>query len=159
MMRSILALAEEGGRRVFLFGAQPDINREAAQKVKELYPGINLVGTENGYIGEEGYTDLIKMINTLQTEVLFVALGSPKQERWIFRHRKDLAVKVCMGVGGSFDVLAGKVALAPRWIQRAGLEWLYRLLKEPRRLKRQLVLPRFVCAVIGDKLFSRGKNK
>lgn len=159
MMRSILAKAEDGGRRVFLFGAQPDINREAAQKVTELHPGINLVGTENGYIGEEEYAGLIERINDLQTEVLFIALGSPKQEKWIFRHRKDLAVKVCMGVGGSFDVLAGKVALAPRWIQRAGLEWLYRLLKDPWRLKRQLVLPRFVCAVIGDKIFSREKNK
>jgi N-acetylglucosaminyldiphosphoundecaprenol N-acetyl-beta-D-mannosaminyltransferase len=159
MMRTILARAEDGGHRVFLFGAKPETNREASEKVVELHPGINLVGTENGYIGEEQYASLVERINSLQTEILFVALGSPKQEKWIFQHRKDLAVKVCMGVGGSFDVLAGKVALAPRWTQRAGLEWLYRLLKEPRRYKRQLVLPRFMVAIIRDKIFSREKNK
>jgi len=154
MMGKILDMAAEGGQRVFFFGAKPEINRRASKKAKELHPSLNLVGIQHGHIREEEYDDLVNSINASHADILFVGLGSPKQEKWIYRYRKSLKVKICMGVGGSFDVLAGKMVIAPRWIQGAGLEWLYRMLREPRRLKRQMVLPRFVMDIVRDKIFS-----
>jgi N-acetylglucosaminyldiphosphoundecaprenol N-acetyl-beta-D-mannosaminyltransferase len=155
LMRSLLDSADRLKRSVFLFGGAPEVNERAAAVISSRYPGLVLVGQEHGYISEDGYGDLVQKINSLDVDILFVGLGSPKQEKWIHRYKGRLNARICLGVGGSFDVLAGKASWAPRWIQQAGLEWLYRLFREPQRVKRQLALPQFALAVLKEKI-SRG---
>lgn len=147
LMPRLCALAARRGFRVFLFGARQDINDRAAQRLQETYPGLIIAGRQHGYVADDT-TALIEQINAAQAQLLFVALGSPKQELWIAQHRKNLRVNVIQGVGGTFDVVAGAVRRAPqRWIA-LNLEWLYRLLANPRRLLRQTALVSFVWRVM-----------
>jgi N-acetylglucosaminyldiphosphoundecaprenol N-acetyl-beta-D-mannosaminyltransferase len=122
--------------------------KQAIKKAREDYPGINIVGWHHGYFGMEEEEAIVAEICRLQPALLLVALGVPRQEKWIARYRLKLPPCVTMGVGGSFDVLAGHTRRAPLWMQRAGLEWFYRLLKEPSRFKRMAVLPLFLLAVL-----------
>ena len=156
LMRSLLEWADRTKRKVFLFGGSPKVNRRAAAAISSRYPGLVLAGREHGYISEDQYEALIQRMNSLEIDILFVGLGSPKQEKWIYQHKNAIKAKICMGVGGSFDVLAGKISWAPRWIQRAGLEWLYRLFREPQRFGRQLALPQFALAVLKEKISGGG---
>jgi N-acetylglucosaminyldiphosphoundecaprenol N-acetyl-beta-D-mannosaminyltransferase len=152
LMMSLLDSADRMKRKVFLFGGSPEVARRAAGTVASRYPGLVLGGYEHGYISEDRYEDLVQEMNSLDIDILFVGLGSPKQEKWIQKHKKRLQAKICMGVGGSLDVLAGKASWAPKWIQRAGLEWLYRLFREPQRIRRQLALPRFALEFFKEKM-------
>lgn len=156
-MEKLLAMADKSNTKVFIFGAKPDVLQAATENIIEKYPSLNLVGTQHGYLPQEDYDDLINTINSLKTEILFVGLGSPKQEEWINRYRKVLKVKFCLGVGGSIDVFAGKVSLAPAWVSRIYLEWLYRLMKEPSRIKRQKVIPIFILMILKEALFRWNK--
>jgi N-acetylglucosaminyldiphosphoundecaprenol N-acetyl-beta-D-mannosaminyltransferase len=157
LMTKILGLAAEQNHGVFLFGAKPDVNITAVKNIQDRFPSLLIAGTQHGYLPRDEHDRLVEKISGSRAEILFVGLGSPKQEKWIHRHRKKLNVKICLGVGGSFDVWAGKVALAPRWVQKAGLEWLYRLAKEPKRLKRQMVLPKFILAVFKQRILTGKK--
>jgi len=157
LMGKLLDLAERKNARVFIFGAKPDVLKTASEIIKVRYPSLDLVGTQHGYIQEEDHENLIDKINDLRTDVLFVGLGSPKQEKWISQHKKALKVKFCLGVGGSIDVFAGKVPLAPAWISRIYLEWLYRLMKEPSRIKRQKVIPIFILMILKEALFRKNR--
>jgi len=151
----MLALAERAGEkswRLFLYGAAPGVAEEAAQKLKTMHPGIRIAGTSHGYLSSEEQKQLIEKIREVEPHILFVALGAPKQEFWINRNLEQLGVPVCMGVGGSFDVIAGKIKRAPIFMQRAGLEWLYRLVREPKRFKRMLALPAFAAAVLFESM-------
>lgn len=134
--------------KIYLLGAAPGIADEAVCQLAQKYPGINICGTHNGYFPAEQQQALIEEIKGLQPDVLFVALGAPGQEYWINKFRHVLAVPVAIGVGGSFDVIAGIKSRAPEWMIKANLEWLYRLLKEPSRFKRQLALPKFVLLIL-----------
>jgi N-acetylglucosaminyldiphosphoundecaprenol N-acetyl-beta-D-mannosaminyltransferase len=118
----------------------------------EAYPSLNIAGVQHGYISEEEYRLLVDRINSSKADILFVGLGSPRQEKWIHHHQKNLKVKVCMGVGGSLDVIAGRASRAPLAFQTLGLEWLYRLIKEPARFKRQLALPKFAWEVLKERI-------
>jgi N-acetylglucosaminyldiphosphoundecaprenol N-acetyl-beta-D-mannosaminyltransferase len=142
----LLALADVGRKRVFLYGSTPDVCVRAGKTVEGKYPGIALVGTQHGYEGNEAL--VLQRICRATPDFLFVALGSPKQEKWIAKHLDQLPILCAMGVGGSFDVLAGKVRRAPVFIQRAGLEWLYRLMMQPTRARRILALPSFLWMVL-----------
>ncbi|NWF55873.1 MAG: WecB/TagA/CpsF family glycosyltransferase, partial [Syntrophaceae bacterium] len=145
----ICALAAQKGYRVFIYGAREEVNRRAAEVLQERFPAIRIAGRANGYLPEDQMGDLIDRINLSGAEILFVALGSPKQELWISRFREDLkTVRVCQGIGGTLDTLAGTVRRAPEFWCRWNGEWLYRLLAEPRRIKRQRVLPLFATQVI-----------
>lgn len=137
--------------KIYLLGAAPGIADEAARRLTQKYPGINICGTHNGYFSKEQQQVVLEEIKQLQPDILFVALGAPGQEYWIHQFKSALAVPVAIGVGGSFDVVAGVKSRAPQWVIKANLEWLYRLLKEPSRFKRQLALPRFVLLVLGQK--------
>jgi N-acetylglucosaminyldiphosphoundecaprenol N-acetyl-beta-D-mannosaminyltransferase len=148
LMPAICALAARKGYRIFLFGASPEVNRDAMFVLKRRFPGIRIVGGQHGYLKEDEMPDLIDRINASGAEVLFIALGSPRQEAWLARYLPLLKVKVCQGVGGTFDVLSGRVKRAPAVFRRIHLEWLYRLLSEPRRLLRQTALPRFAMRVL-----------
>jgi N-acetylglucosaminyldiphosphoundecaprenol N-acetyl-beta-D-mannosaminyltransferase len=132
----------------YFFGAKPGIAEKAAKKIKEAYPGIKIAGYRHGYFKEEEVASIIYDINSSGADILLVALGAPKQENWINENKDMLNVKVCIGVGGTLDVLSGEARLAPDFFRRNRLEWLYRLCKEPRRAKRMLDLPRFVIRVI-----------
>jgi len=146
-MHTICRLAQEQGKRVFLFGAREAVNHKAQAALKELYPGLDVVGGRHGFLSAGETEELIAEINALQVDVLFVALGSPRQELWLREHGPKLNVRVCQGVGGSFDVLSGEVKRAPAFARATNLEWLFRLLSNPRRAGRQKSLVSFAGLV------------
>jgi N-acetylglucosaminyldiphosphoundecaprenol N-acetyl-beta-D-mannosaminyltransferase len=140
------------GYRIFIYGGKEDVNQKAVSRLRILYPGIKIVGRCNGYISADDIEKLVTQINETGVDILFVALGSPKQERWIQKYLPRLNVKVCQGIGGTLDTITGDVKRAPLFLQRAGLEWFYRLISEPWRIRRQLVLPVFVIEVFKERL-------
>lgn len=148
LFNHLLALSAKKGYAAFFFGGAPGIAEAARAKAEELYPGVNVVGCHNGYFKEEDLPAIIGEINSSGAAMLFAALGAPKQEKFLAQFRAQLAPKVLMGIGGSFDVLAGKMERAPKWMQDASLEWAFRLYKQPSRFMRMLALPKFVLKVI-----------
>ena len=135
------AMAKEG-KSIYLLGAKPGVAEQAAEKLRQTYPGLQIAGTHDGYFKEEG--PVIAAINTAKPDALLVCLGAPKQEYFMEDHDGDLEVPVMAGLGGSMDVLAGNVQRAPEFFQKYGLEWLYRLCKEPQRWKRMIKLPLYL---------------
>lgn len=151
LVQTFLARAAVCGYRVYFFGGAPGIAENAREKAEELYSGLRVVGTRNGYFSQADEADIVREIQSCQPDVLLVALGVPKQEKWLWSHLQELAVPVSIGVGGTFDVMAGVICRAPLWMQQAGLEWLYRLGCQPSRVIRMMALPRFVLKVLGAK--------
>ncbi|GAA1381312.1 WecB/TagA/CpsF family glycosyltransferase [Peribacillus frigoritolerans] len=146
LMNELFRVADEKALKVYLLGAEENVIEAAALKVKELYPGLELVGYNHGYIDIKDDA-LPKSIAELEPDIILTALGFPRQEKWVSRHYALFNKGLFMGVGGSFDVLAGKVNRAPVFWQKMRLEWLYRLIQQPSRWKRMLALPRFVLKV------------
>ena len=140
--------AAREGWRLFLLGAGPGIADKAAQRLQEQFPGLDIAGTFAGSPAADEADAIITRINASRADVLLVAYGAPRQDMWIARYRDRLDVRIAMGVGGTFDFIAGEVPRAPIWMRRAALEWLYRLIRQPWRWRRMLRLPRFVWAVI-----------
>jgi N-acetylglucosaminyldiphosphoundecaprenol N-acetyl-beta-D-mannosaminyltransferase len=138
--------ARTGDLRLFLLGAAEGTAAAAAERLTARYPGVRIAGTRNGYFQPDESSEVARTIAASGANVLLAGLGFPKQEKWIARFGAAAGCGVGLGVGGSFDVLAGKVRRAPRAIQRAGLEWAYRLIREPSRWRRQVALPRFAVA-------------
>ena len=145
-------MAQEG-KRVFLLGAKPGVAETAAERLRARYPGLQFVGTQDGYFKDDA--PVIEAVNAAQPDLLLVCLGAPKQELWMQRNRSRLHVGLMAGLGGSLDVFAGNVKRAPKAFQKLGLEWLYRLMKEPRRIGRMMKLPKFLFACIGKRLRGR----
>jgi N-acetylglucosaminyldiphosphoundecaprenol N-acetyl-beta-D-mannosaminyltransferase len=130
-------LSARKGYKIFLLGAKPGVAERASRLLERNYPGVQIVGTfapaeEN--LACMNHTEILRQIHAVSPDILLVAFGNPKQEKWIWMHRKRLGVPLSMGVGGSFDILVGDVRRAPRWVQRCGLEWAMRFLQEPVRL-------------------------
>ncbi len=148
MVVRIAELAARCGHGVYLLGAREGIAERAASALKKRHPELTIGGCYAGSPSPAENENIIRRVNDSGASVLFVAYGPPKQELWIARNRNRLKVAVAMGVGGTFDTLAGIVPRAPGWVQRAGFEWTYRLLREPRRLKRQLAIPYFMWLVL-----------
>lgn len=147
----MLRLAEKAalcGWSVYLLGAAPGVAAEAADRLCRDYPGLRIAGFHHGYFQEDEESSVAQEIRSARPDLLFVALGAPRQEIWIDRHLVKTGAGVAVGVGGSFDVLAGRVRRAPHWVQRLRLEWLSRLLRQPSRWRRQMVLPLFAWTVI-----------
>jgi exopolysaccharide biosynthesis WecB/TagA/CpsF family protein len=144
----IAAQAAQTGWRLFFLGAAPGVADQAAAVLRARYPGVQIVGTYSGSPRPEEEDALVERINTSGADLLFVAFGAPEQDKWIARNRPRLRVHMAMGVGGSFDFIAGIVPRAPLWMQRLGLEWLFRLILQPWRFRRMLRLPLFVLAVL-----------
>ncbi len=152
----LCALAARDGHPVFFYGAKEAVNRAAAAKLERRFPGLIVAGRQDGYLPEAEMPGLVERINRSGARILFLALGSPKQERWFAAHRDQLTtVRLCQGIGGTLDTIAGNVKRAPRWWCRYNLEWLYRLLKEPKRIQRQKVLPLFALGVLQAKVSRR----
>lgn len=153
LMENICALAARRGYRVFLYGAREEVSCRAAEVLAQRFPGLRIAGRSNGYVAPEDMPSLIRRINESRAAILFLALGSPKQERWLATYGARLeTVRVVQGIGGTLDTIAGTVKRAPAGWQRVGLEWLYRLLREPRRIRRQRVLPLFAARVLLEKI-------
>lgn len=148
LMDKLCAMAAKNGYRIFLLGARRGIAEIAARRLSRMYPGLQVVGTHHGYFGELEEREVVQMIRERKPHILFVAMGIPKQEKWIARHMNELGVPVCIGVGGSFDVYAGVTRRAPKWMQQMCLEWLYRALREPHRFKRLLAIPKLMIHVM-----------
>jgi N-acetylglucosaminyldiphosphoundecaprenol N-acetyl-beta-D-mannosaminyltransferase len=148
LMPLLCGLAAHKGHKVFLFGASAEANEAAIRALRERFPGLTIAGAQHGFVPDEDMPAVIRRINDSGAEILFVALGTPKQELWMDRWQPELRVKVVQGVGGTFDVLAGRVRRAPAAWRKVHLEWLYRLMCEPRRIRRQVVLPQFAVRII-----------
>lgn len=134
--------------KLFLFGGKPGVADKAKENLLKKYPSLNIVGTRNGYFKEEEESEIVEQINQSGADIVFVCLGAPKQEQWIDRHKDELKVKIAMGIGGSLDVFAGVVERAPEFFCKTGLEWFYRLCKEPWRIGRMMDLPKFAATVV-----------
>ena len=142
----LLAKMEQDGRSVFLFGGKPGVAEAAREKLQEKYPGVKFLGVNDGYFTDDA--PIVEKINAAAPDLLMVCLGAPKQELWMHRHAAELNVGLMIGGGGSLDVFAGVVERAPEGWQKAGLEWLYRLLKDPKRIGRMMNLPKFMLKII-----------
>jgi len=150
----IYRLAERAagaGWRLFLLGAQPGVAEKTAAILQARYPGLMIAGTWPGSPRDEDYPEIARRIGAARPDILLVAYGAPAQDLWIARHKDDLGAPVNMGVGGAFDFVAGVQKRAPAWLIRLNLEWLWRLIMQPWRWRRQLDLPRFVWRVIRSK--------
>ncbi len=150
LMQELLKEATQRGWKVFFFGGQEEIVLAAAQNAKACYDGLNVVGYRNGYFAEEEIPSILAEIKASGADLIFVGLGAPKQDFWLEQYGEETGAKVGIGVGGSFDVLSGKVRRAPRFFQAIGAEWLWRLVREPWRFKRMLALPRFMRLVMKE---------
>lgn len=140
----------KSGRKLFLLGAKPGVAEEAAVKLAEAHPGLVVCGTHDGYFKEDG--PIVEEIRQAGADVVFVCLGAPKQEKWIKQNGEATGASLLIGLGGSLDVFAGRVERAPEAWQKIGMEWLYRAIKEPVRLKRVAKLPFFLCSAVGARI-------
>lgn len=155
--RKILEIGEEQGWTFYFLGGKGDTAKKAIDNVKIRYPNINIVGFHEGFFKEDSEEKIIKEINSLKPNVLFVAMGAPAQEKWIYEHKNELQVDVAAGQGGTFDYEAGNVKRAPKWMQKYGIEWLWRLILQPSRIRRMIVLPVYLMKIIFTKDSSKGK--
>jgi len=147
----IYLLAERAARegwRIYFLGAAPGVAEEAARLLQQRYPGLQVAGTYAGSPAEKEYAEIAARIRAARPHILLVAYGAPQQDIWIAEHKEELGVPVSMGIGGAFDHVVGVRRRAPSWLIRLNLEWLWRLITQPWRWRRQLELPRFVLAVL-----------
>lgn len=161
LVEHLCARAAQEGVSVYLFGGAPGIADEAARVLQQRYPGLQIAGTRNGYFVPEESPRIAEEIRATGAQVIFAGLGFPKQEFWLHDFLAQTGCGAGIGVGGSFDVISGKVERAPEQWRKLGLEWLYRLVKEPQRWRRQLALPQFVLLIAGERVrsrFSKGRT-
>lgn len=145
----ICRLAAKNGCGIFIYGAKEESNKAAVNRLKKQFHQLKIAGRCNGYISTQEMPALINRINKSRAKVLFLALGSPKQETWYAKYHNELKyIKVCQCIGGTLDTIAGNVKRAPEIWRKSSLEWLYRLITQPRRIKRQKILPVFVFSVL-----------
>jgi len=145
---SISEQAARLGHRLFLLGGAPGVADAAGVRLRETYPGLQVVGTYPGSPRPEAAAEQITLIRESRPDILMVAFGSPRQDLWIAEHKESLRVPVSMGVGGSYDYVVGDAVRAPRWMQKLELEWMWRLMREPWRWRRMTVLPAFAWQAI-----------
>lgn len=155
--RKILELGEKEEWTFYLLGGKGDVPKLACENVKKIYPNVNIVGYHEGFFEEDSEEEVIKEINKLKPNVLFVAMGAPLQEKWIFNHKNELKVDIAAGQGGTFDYEAGKIKRAPKLIQKIGIEWLWRLILQPSRIFRMIVLPIYLLKITFTKDITKGK--
>lgn len=147
---ALLARAADKGKRLYLLGAAPGIAEQAAVNLRAAYPGLVVCGAHDGYFQEDG--PVVDDIRASRADIVFVCLGFPKQEKWIAAHGEAAGARLYIGLGGSLDVFAGRVERAPESFQKLGLEWLYRLIKQPSRIGRMAKLPLFLVSAAGARL-------
>ncbi len=143
-------LNSETNLEVYLLGSKPGVAKEAGKNLRESYEGIEITGTHHGYIPVDS-REVVSEINEIEPDLLLVGMGVPKQENWVTEHIESLDANVVMGVGGSFDVFSGNLPRAPQWMREQGLEWLYRIWLEPKRLVKARLIPYFIAKVYWEK--------
>jgi N-acetylglucosaminyldiphosphoundecaprenol N-acetyl-beta-D-mannosaminyltransferase len=160
LMEHLIAMAEERQYSVYFLGAAERVVSQLVTVVKDRHPKLRIAGWRNGFWKPEQERDVVRSVRESGAQMLFLALGTPQKEEWIHRFRSELNVPVCMGVGGSFDVVAGFQKVEPRWIRNAGLAWLFRLVQEPRRLWKRYAStnPVFLRMLFGE-IYCRLLNK
>jgi N-acetylglucosaminyldiphosphoundecaprenol N-acetyl-beta-D-mannosaminyltransferase len=156
LVGQVSRLSAEKGYRLYFLGAGPGVAEEAARNLGDRFPGAAIVGTHDGYFNAEQESEILGQIRQAKPDVLFVAMGIPKQEKWIRRHKDELGVPVSIGIGGSFDVYSGRVRRAPDWFQRNGLEWLFRLCANPRKISKVMTLPKFAVMTLRQRFLGVG---
>ena len=155
LFMSLLQRAQERQEPIFLLGAEPEIVDKAVQALHGKYPQIRIAGWHHGYFWDDEEA-VVRRIRESGATLLFVGITSPRKERFIHEWRDRLGVRFAMGVGGAFDVLAGKTRRSPRWMQQAGLEWLFRVILEPRRLSKRYFVTNFVfCWLLIQEVWKR----
>lgn len=153
---ALLPLLAQKGLRLFLLGAKPGVAQAAAEKLTRQYGGLVVAGMQHGYFDEEREgAQVIAAINEIRADVVFVALGSPRQEIWMHNNREKLGAGLLIGLGGCFDVFAGITKRAPKLFIRLNLEWLYRLIRQPWRFVRMLKLPKYLLRAVFARLLHR----
>lgn len=136
----LVELSEEKGYRIYLFGAKEEVVVKVKEIFEKKYPGIHIVGYRNGYFTEDEESEMVQRMHDSYADIMFVAFSSPKKEYWVNKYMKDLGIPFVMGVGGSFDIVAGVTERAPLWFQNHGLEWFYRFIQEPRRMWKRYII-------------------
>ncbi len=147
LMEEIIKKCEKEGKGIYLIGAKQEILNACIEKLKNKYINLTISGSHNGYFDLNNCRELIDDVKAKKPYALFIAMGSPRQDMFIIENMEELPCKVFMGVGGSFDVFSGNIKRAPRWMISLGLEWLYRVAKEPWRIKRLTSIPKFLMQV------------
>lgn len=148
VVKEILIRADKEKKNIYLLGAEEEVLLKCIENIKRQYPNLNIAGAHNGFFDLDNCDDIIQDIKSKEIYAIFVAMGSPRQEIFIDKILTDSNIKIFMGVGGVFDVFAGKVKRAPKWMISLGLEWLYRTIKEPFRIKRLGAIPKFLIQVV-----------
>lgn len=161
LMERLLALAEDRGYRVYFLGAEESVLVLAVQRIRTRHPRLRIAGSHHGYFPESESGEIAALIERSRSDILFVAMSSPRKEYWITDHRAQLGPCLSVGVGGALDVVAGVTARAPEWLQHAGLEWLFRLVQEPRRLWRRYLVSNasFVSLVAREAIARRQAHR
>lgn len=155
----LAALAAQRGYRPFLLGAGPGVAEKAAEVLVRQNPGLQIAGTYAGSPSPAEEDEIVARIVAVRPDMLFVAYGAPAQDFWIYRNLHRLGVPIAMGVGGTLDFIAGAAPRAPLWMREHGLEWLYRLVRQPWRWRRMLALPRFALAVWRERMLLRRRQR
>lgn len=153
--KELLSLMSKSGKRLYLLGAKPGVSERAAENILAMYPGIKIAGTHHGYFKDDD--EVIGLINNAKPDVVFVALGYPRQEIFMYNNR-DRVNAVMMGIGGGVDIFAGEAKRAPDFFINNNLEWLYRLIKQPTRIGRMMKLPAYIIRAFFWKIISRKIN-
>ncbi|MBE6071393.1 MAG: WecB/TagA/CpsF family glycosyltransferase [Clostridium butyricum] len=147
VVKEILIKANKDNKSIYLLGAEEEVLIKCKNNIRKQYPNLNIAGSHNGFFDLDNCNDIVEEIKSKNIYAIFVAMGSPRQEIFIDKILHDTNIKIFMGVGGVFDVFAGKVNRAPKWMISLGLEWLYRTIKEPFRIKRLGAIPKFLIKV------------
>lgn len=159
LFQELIKVAAKRAYKVYLFGAQEEVLQEVKRIFHAEYPSLQIVGSRNGYFNEEDEPQMVHDMASSGADMMFVAFSSPKKEYWIHKYLDKLNIPFVMGVGGSFDIVAGKTTRAPRWLQKIGMEWLYRFIQEPRRMWRRYIIgnAEFIAYTYKCK-FTKGKT-
>lgn len=150
VMEGIIEYCAANEKGIFLLGAEQSVLESCMLNLMDKYPDLKICGVHNGFFDLDDCQSLLDQINKSKPFAIFVAMGSPRQDKFIMKYMDVLEVKIFMGVGGSFDVFGGKVKRAPRWMIKTNMEWLYRVIKEPVRIKRLAAIPKFMYLVVKD---------
>lgn len=157
IMERLMRHAAAQGYSVYFLGAKQEMLTRAIQNFQNKYPSLKVVGYHDGYFSSSKEPEIVEDIQGAQPDILLVAMGSPREEFFIYNHLQEMGVPLCLDVGGAFDVAAGMTQLAPKWVRMAGLEWFYRVMQEPRRLWKRYILaiPWFAFSVIWQVIHER----
>lgn len=160
LFERIMERAADAGWRIYLLGAKDEVVSKVVDLYGRRYPQLAIAGYRNGYWKDEDEEAIARAIADARTDVLFVAISSPKKERFLNRWQARMRVPFAMGVGGTFDVAAGKIKRAPKWMQRSGLEWFYRFLQEPRRMFRRYFIDDMAfVGMLASEMLARAKRR